>query len=43
MEPMPEDWITDEHGGHAFLVDGKVLRLRQTLELKDHDDEEHER
>ena len=28
-------WITDEQGGKAFLVDGKVLRLRQTLELQD--------
>lgn len=28
-------WITDEQGDRAFLVDGKVLRLRQTLELKD--------
>jgi uncharacterized protein YxjI len=30
-------WITDEQGSHAFLVDGKVLRLRQTLEIKDRD------
>ena len=30
-------WITDEQGGRAFLVDGKVLRLRQTLEIKDRD------
>jgi uncharacterized protein YxjI len=28
-------WITDEDGGKAFLVDGKVLRLRQTLEIQD--------
>jgi uncharacterized protein YxjI len=28
-------WITDEQGGRAFLVDGKVLRLRQTLEIQD--------
>jgi len=31
-------WITDEQGEHAFLVDGKVLRLHDTLELKDPDD-----
>jgi uncharacterized protein YxjI len=30
-------WITDEMGGKAFLVDGKVLRLRQTLEIQDPD------
>jgi uncharacterized protein YxjI len=30
-------WITDESGGKAFLVDGKVLRLRQTLEIQDPD------
>ena len=30
-------WITDERGGKAFLVDGKVLRLRQTLEIQDPD------
>ena len=30
-------WITDEHGDKAFLVDGKVLRLRQTLEIRDAD------
>jgi uncharacterized protein YxjI len=30
-------WITDEQGDKAFLVDGKVLRLRQTLEIKDAD------
>jgi uncharacterized protein YxjI len=28
-------WITDEGGGKAFLVDGKVMRLRQTLEIQD--------
>jgi uncharacterized protein YxjI len=28
-------WITDEEGGKAFFVDGKVLRLRQTLEIQD--------
>lgn len=28
-------WIDDEAGRHAFLVDGKALRLRDTLELKD--------
>jgi len=28
-------WITDERGDKAFLVDGKVLRLRQTLEIQD--------
>ncbi|NLU76007.1 hypothetical protein HCC61_25710 [Streptomyces sp. HNM0575] len=28
-------WIDDEHGDHAFLVDGKALRVRQTFELKD--------
>ena len=28
-------WITDEQGGKAFLVDGKVLRVRQTLEIQD--------
>ncbi|MGW4998979.1 LURP-one-related/scramblase family protein [Streptomyces hydrogenans] len=27
-------WIEDEEGRHAFLVDGKALRLRDTLELK---------
>ncbi len=30
-------WIEDEEGRHAFLVDGKALRLRDTLELKDPD------
>ncbi|MBT2392482.1 LURP-one-related family protein [Streptomyces sp. ISL-1] len=28
-------WIEDEHGRRAFLVDGKALRLRDTLEFKD--------
>ncbi|MGW1882666.1 LURP-one-related/scramblase family protein [Streptomyces sp. NPDC001970] len=28
-------WIDDDRGRHAFLVDGKALRLRDTLELKD--------
>lgn len=28
-------WIDDEHGDHAFLVDGKALRIRQTFQLKD--------
>ncbi|MER5890984.1 LURP-one-related family protein [Streptomyces sp. NPDC001941] len=28
-------WIEDERGRQAFLVDGKALRLRDTLELKD--------
>ncbi|WP_354641701.1 LURP-one-related/scramblase family protein [Kitasatospora camelliae] len=28
-------WIEDEDGEKAYLVDGKVLRLRQTFELKD--------
>lgn len=28
-------WVTDEQGDQVFLVDGKVLRLRETLELKD--------
>ncbi|MCC9309328.1 LURP-one-related family protein [Kitasatospora sp. RB6PN24] len=28
-------WIEDEHGTKAFLVDGKVLRVRETFELKD--------
>ncbi|WP_053641615.1 MULTISPECIES: LURP-one-related/scramblase family protein [unclassified Streptomyces] len=30
-------WIEDEHGRHAFLADGKAMRLRDTLELKDPD------
>lgn len=30
-------WIDDENGRHAFLVDGKALRLRETFELKDPD------
>ena len=28
-------WITGERGDKAFLVDGKVVRLRQTLEIQD--------
>ncbi|GAA1985997.1 LURP-one-related/scramblase family protein [Kitasatospora viridis] len=28
-------WIEDDHGAKAFLVDAKVLRLRDTFELKD--------
>lgn len=28
-------WIDDEHGRHAFLADGKAMRLRDTLEIKD--------
>ncbi|WP_310724072.1 LURP-one-related family protein [Streptomyces sp. N2A] len=28
-------WIDDERGRHAFLVDGKALRMRETFELKD--------
>jgi uncharacterized protein YxjI len=28
-------WVTDEQDNKAFLVDGKVLHIRQTLELKD--------
>lgn len=28
-------WITDEQGNRVFLVDGKALSLRQTLEIKD--------
>lgn len=28
-------WIEDENGGRAFYVDGKVLRVRETLELQD--------
>jgi uncharacterized protein YxjI len=27
-------WITDEQGGKAVLVDGKVMRLRQTLDIQ---------
>ncbi|AUG78834.1 hypothetical protein CFP65_4072 [Kitasatospora sp. MMS16-BH015] len=30
-----DHWIEDERGEKAFLVDGKVLRLRETFELKD--------
>ena len=28
-------WIEDEHGNHAFFVDGKALSLRETFELSD--------
>jgi uncharacterized protein YxjI len=28
-------WVTDEQDNKAFLVDGKVLHIRQTLEIKD--------
>lgn len=28
-------WIEDEDGRRAFYVDGKVLRVRETLELQD--------
>jgi uncharacterized protein YxjI len=28
-------WVTDEHDNKAFLIDGKVLHIRQTLDLKD--------
>ncbi|WP_329176720.1 LURP-one-related/scramblase family protein [Streptomyces sp. NBC_01477] len=30
-------WIEDEEGRRAFYVDGKVLRVRETLELQDPD------
>jgi uncharacterized protein YxjI len=30
-------WIEDDQGRRAFFVDGKVLRLRETLELQDPD------
>lgn len=30
-----DHWIENEHGDKAYLVDGKVLRLRDTFELKD--------
>ncbi|MFD3325399.1 LURP-one-related/scramblase family protein [Streptomyces sp. NPDC058701] len=30
-------WIEDEHGRPAFLVDGKALRVKDKLELKDPD------
>ncbi|MQY12768.1 hypothetical protein SRB5_29070 [Streptomyces sp. RB5] len=30
-------WIEDENGRPAFLVDGKVLRVRETLQLKEPD------
>jgi uncharacterized protein YxjI len=28
-------WITDQDGNRVFLVDGKALTLRETMELKD--------
>lgn len=28
-------WIDDEHGNHAYKVDGKALRLRKTLVFED--------
>lgn len=28
-------WIDDESGSHAFLVDGKAMRIRQTFVMKD--------
>lgn len=28
-------WVTDEQGNRVFLVDGKVMRLRETLEFQD--------
>jgi uncharacterized protein YxjI len=28
-------WVTDEQDNKAFLIDGKVLHIRQTLEIKD--------
>ena len=28
-------WITDEQGNRIYLADGKAMRLRQTVELKD--------
>jgi len=28
-------WVTDERDNKAFLVDGKVMHIRQTLEIKD--------
>jgi uncharacterized protein YxjI len=28
-------WVEDENGRRAFYVDGKVLRVRETLELQD--------
>jgi uncharacterized protein YxjI len=28
-------WVTDERGDKVFLVDGKAMRLRETLELRD--------
>jgi uncharacterized protein YxjI len=28
-------WVEDENGNRAFYVDGKVMRVRETLELQD--------
>ena len=28
-------WIIDEQGNRAFLVDGKAMSIRQTMEIKD--------
>lgn len=28
-------WVTDERDNKAFLVDGKVLHIRETLDIKD--------
>lgn len=28
-------WIEDEHGDKAFKVDGKALRVRNTLNIED--------
>ena len=28
-------WVTDQQGSKAFLVDGKVFHIRQTLDIKD--------
>jgi uncharacterized protein YxjI len=33
-------WIDDEEGNHAFHVDGKAMRLRQTFVLEDPDGNE---
>ncbi|NGN68488.1 hypothetical protein G5C51_31895 [Streptomyces sp. A7024] len=30
-----DSWVEDEHGAKAFHIDGKVGRLRDTLELQD--------
>ncbi|WP_067825733.1 LURP-one-related/scramblase family protein [Actinomadura kijaniata] len=34
-----DSWIEDEDGRHAFLVDGKALRVRRTFELRSPDGE----